>query len=585
MSVNRRISIFPHLILGAGFALLMLSAVAGAVERNEHLNVPELDRPEYLPTQPGGDFQLPPLPPLIPLPAPVAADAPGDFWVEKVVFRGNTVVSTDTLDAIAASYRGRRVNAAELETLRQRLTRHYVDLGYVNSGVLLSDFRTDFDAPRNAAPHAYAIVFVVVEGRLNTLRLRGMDGLNDDYIVRRLRKEADGPLNIDLLRERYQLLLSDPLFQRLNARLMPDTRLGEAVLDLEIVRAKPYQVTLFADNYRPPSIGSEALGVSGWLRNSTGQGDFLEASIQSPRDSVADSRLSLAWQMPLGQLGTYFSASIDHGRSSVIEEPMQILNIRSILDSQDFGISQSLFETLRHKLTFGVNHIRRENRTTLLGSPFSFNPGEPDGIGKEVLWRFWQEYTYRSETQVLALRSTFSFGKNNLRNTGELLPDAAPTIPQTHYRIWLGQARYARQVLENGAQVVVRGSLQRTQEKLLALDGMSIGGIDTVRGYRENQLIRDNGETFSLEWDYPLFAQSAEALNVSLIPFYDYGRGQNRNEAAAKLSSWGLASRVRWQGVNFDLALARQRTAPVSNPSNRRTLQDRGMHFRLSYNF
>ncbi len=558
-------------------ALLMLSTQASAADSNEHLNAQEIGRPDYLPAMPDEAFRLPPVPV-----SPELLSVPNDqgsLRLGRVVFSGNTVVATADLEAVAAPYVGRTISVAELEDLRQRLTRHYIDLGYVNSGVLLEN-----ENLTEGKPHS-AVYFKVIEGQLTAIRLRGMEGLTDDYIAYRLHKDADGPLNMEILRERYQLLLGDPLFQRLNARLIPDARLGQAILDVDVVRAQPYQLTLFANNYRPPSIGSESLGVSGWLRNLTGQGDFLEASVQTPHNSVADSRASLAWRMPLGQRGTVFSAEIDHGRSSVIEEPMQVLDIRSVLDTRDFGVSQALVETLRHKFVLGINHVNRENRTSLLGTPFSFNPGEPDGVTKEALWRFWQEYTYRSEAQVLALRSTFTAGRNNLQDIPGLPETSAASTPQKQYRIWLGQAQFARQVLENGAQAIIKGSLQRTSDRLLSLDGMSIGGVNTVRGFRENQLIRDQGETFTLEFDYPLIARTARDLNISLIPFYDHGRGYNRHEAAVTLSSCGLASRIRWQGLSLDIAFAKRLSVPDAFKCSKATLQDRGLHCSLSYRF
>lgn len=556
----------------AGFGLTLVPLAVLGAESRDHLNVQEVSRPGYLPATPGDSFKLPPVDPL---PATPPAEEAGAVFVDRIVFRGNTVVSTADLDAIAAPYIGRMVSVSELENLRQRLTRHYVDLGYVNSGVLL---------PQDGVSGSL-VRFEVLEGKLTTIRLRGMDGLDDSYVIRRLVRDSDGPLNMDVLRERYQLLLGDPLFQRMNARLIPDVRLGEAILDVDVLRARAYQVSLFTNNYRPPSIGSEAVGIGGWLRNLTGQGDLLEGSVQAPYDSAADSRFNLAWRMPLAQRGTYFSAAFDHGRSSVIEEPMLALNIRSVLDTADLGIGQTVVETLSHRLALGVNRVNRVNRTTLLDSPFSFNPGEPDGVTKESLWRFWQEYTYRSEVQVLALRSTFSAGSNNVQDIPDLPPNSGVTMAQRNYRIWLGQAQYARQVLENGAQAIVRGSLQRTADKLLPLNGMSIGGVYTVRGYRENQLIRDNGETFSLEFDYPLVARSASGLQLSLIPFYDRGRGYNANEATVTLSSWGLAAKLRWRGFVLDLAVARRLSHPESVKHASGNLQDRGVHFNLGYGF
>jgi len=553
----------------AGLGLLLLPLAVRAADGSKHLNVQETARPDYLPAKPSDSFQLPPVEPPVGT-FPPAGDA-AKAKVDRVTFRGNTVFSSSELEAVAAPYMGRIISASELEELRQLLPRHYIDRGYVNSGVLLANDTA-----------ADVVVFEVIEGRLTGIRLRGMERLDENYVIRRLTRDSDGPLNIDVVRERYQLLLNDPLFQRMNARLMPDAKLGEAVLDVDVTRARPYQLTASVNNHRPPSIGSEQYGLSGWVRNLTGQGDMLEASIYIPSQEKSGSNGSLAWHIPISYYGTKFSVALNQGRSSVVEEPMRILNIKSTIDSREVGLSQTLIETLTQNLTFGLNRISRENRTWLLGVPFSFSPGESSGITKEALWRFWQEYTRRSDVQVLALRSTFTNGKNNLHDIAGL---PATNIPQQKYRTWVGQAQYAHHVLENGAQVIFRGTLQRTRNRLSSLDGMSVGGVDTVRGYRENQLVRDNGETFSAEFEYPLTRNSPNGLNVAIVPFYDHGRGQNTGDVAATLSSWGLASRARWQGFNLDIAIAKRLVFPAAIVGNGAALQDRGIHFNFSYTY
>ena len=402
---------------------LLLTAAAGAAEVGDHLNVPGAPRPDFLPAKPGELFQLPPAE----LPAPSVPPIGPQIRIDRVVFRGNTVFSASDLEAVAAPYIGRAVSASEAEDLRVRLTRHYVDRGYVNSGVLLSEVTADNTA-----------IFDVVEGRVAAVRLQGMERLNENYIARRLVMDSDGPLNLDVVRERFQLLLSDPLFERMNARLLPGTKPGEAVLDVNVVRALPYQLNVFYNNYRPPSIGAEAVGVSGWVRNLTGLGDLLEATVQASPEETSSARGNLAWRVPLGYRGTQLAVAYEHGRSSVIEEPANTLDIRSTLTSYDVGLSHPLWESLAQKLTLGLNRVERENRTMLLGQPFSFIPGEPEGVTKESLWRFWQEYAYRTENYVVALRSTFTFGKNNLQVIAGLPPFGTP---ERRFDIWLGQAQ------------------------------------------------------------------------------------------------------------------------------------------------
>ena len=553
--------------LGLGVVLCSCSMGLWAAEGGDHLNDLGTVLPEYRSAQPGDTFLLPPLPPS----THTKTFSSVGLNLDRVFFRGNTVFKTSELEAIAAPYLHKPVSQAELEELRQELTRYYIDHGYVNSGVLLAKESTND-----------AAVFDVVEGRLSAIHLHGMERFHEAYVTRRLTKSTDGPLNIDVLRERYLLLLDDPLICRMNARLMPDARLGKAVLDIDVERARPYHVSVFANNYRPPSIGSEAIGISGWVRNLSGYGDVLDASVQDSPNHGGSPRTSLGWRMPLNQSGTQFSLQLDHGRSSVVEEPMQTLDIQSTLDSLEVGMSQAVIETLTHKLSLGLNGIRRENKTWLLGVPYSFNPGEPSGVTKENLLRFWQEYAYRTETQVLALRSTLTSGSNNVLDIVGLPPDA---LPASRYSIWLGQAQYARQVLGNGAQVIARATVQHTSDKLLALDGMSIGGISTVRGFRENQLIRDNGQIINLEFEYPLSLGHVGGLKVAIIPFYDNGRGWNKGEVATTLSSLGLAGRLKYQGIGLDIAVAKRLASSELVKSDSSILQDKGVHLQLSYDY
>lgn len=560
----------PNRRASALAGMLMLIALGSrAAEPQDHLNVREPEPPQPLKRSGDGAFQLPTV---TPEPARQARPGEAGTLIRHLVFRGNAAIRTAELEATAAPYLGRMLTAADIEELRQRLTRLYIERGYVNSGALLG----------RDTPAGDTLAFDIVEGHLRSIRLRGLERLDERYIVNRLIKDEDAPLNADELRERFQLLLEDPLFARMNARLSPGDRPGEAILDLDVVRARPYQLTAFANNYRPPSIGSGAAGIGGWVRNLSGFGDQLDGHYQDGTDKQNSARYGLAWRIPLNQRGTQFSMQYDHGESSVVEEPMRALGIKSVIDSREAGFSQVLAESLRHKFTLGLTQSERKNSTTLLGMPFSFTPGEPNGVTKVSAWRFWQEYVYRDERQAVALRSTFTQARNNLQSVAGL-PPGTPEVDH-RYGVWLGQAQYVRQVMDNGAQIIVRGTMQETDRTLASLDRMSIGGVYTVRGYRENQLIRDTGHIVNVEFSYP-WLRGERGSDLVLIPFYDRGRGKNRGEAATVLSSAGLATRAHWQGFSLDLAVAKRLEHPDFGGQDRRTLQDKGVHVQLSHDF
>jgi hemolysin activation/secretion protein len=491
--------------------------------------------------------------------------------VERIEIRGNTVVPAAELDAIARPYAGRDVSVAELEELRQKLTRRYVDGGFVNSGALIPE----------GALAGGTLTVRIVEGRLAAVRLKGLERLRESYVVARLVPDPQAVLNVDALRDRFQLLLSDPLFDRVRAGIMPAPERGSAYLDVEVVRARPYQVTLFANNYRPPSIGEYAVGVSGWVRNLSGFGDLLDASLQAPTQGDHAPRGDIAWRIPLGPWQTEVSALWSRGRSSVVEEPSSVLDIESELTTGEIGIAQRLYEDMRQRAAMGVGASRRENVTTLGGEPFSFVLGEPDGVTRVRSLRFWQEYSYRWEGGAAVLRSTFARNRNNLEDVGGL-PLAVSTFDHEN-RTWIGQAYLGARIPERSIQASIRATLQRTRERLIPLDALSLGGVNSVRGFRENQLLRDEGGFVNAEVEVPAFSLPERGLAVNVAGFADHGFGRNQGGPRLSLSSVGFVTRARWGGWRADLAVALHRWRSEAIARSSGALQDRGVHLQVSH--
>lgn len=522
-----------------------------------------LGPPGFLPQKPAEIFTLPPLR-LEPQEADRAAGS--HIEIKSYLFEGNTVVSSEDLQRIAEPYAGRSVSASELEDLRHRLTRLYIERGYINSGALI---------PEGALTDG-VLRILIVEGQLQEIRLKGMERLRGEYVRGRLARGAP-PLNVNVLQENFQLLLADPLFLKMDARLLPGSEPGRAILDVDVTRARPYQFSVFANNHRPPSIGADALGAGGLVRNLSGLGDVLDASFQDSAQTKGGARYGLGWSLPVTSRGTQLQLRFDHGRSSVVEEPLKVVEIKSTLDNREVGISHPLIEDLRRKLSLGLTFARRENRTTLLGEPFSFIPGEPSGYTRLSVWRFWQDYVQRLEQQVLALRSTFSFGRNNIEQNS-----AAPSAqPAPDFLVWLGQAQYARRVSDSGAQLLLRADIQWAHDRLLPLERMAVGGVNTVRGYRENFMVRDSGYRASIEYQHPLLGGFDERHALTLAPFIDYGSARNIGEAPERIYSAGVGLLWRWQRVSANLYAAKRFVTPPAPAQT--TLQDRGIHLEIRY--
>jgi hemolysin activation/secretion protein len=563
---GRSVSVALRLI-GPACALATLGAAAQTgLPRDNPIAPPELARPSYLPAGPSGTLQLPALAAPSRMPLPVAAGEK----LTSLVMRGNVVISTEDLLEVAAPWIGQPANAADLEALRIALTRHYVDRGYVNSGVRIDP----------AGLRSGVLDVEVVEGRLSSLRLTGLDGLDEAYVTSRLWPDAHEPLQLQSLRERYQLLLDDPLIQRMNARMLPDAGPGTAALDVAVERAQPWSFSVRLNNHRPASVGERALVLDAGYRNLTGRGDSLRLTAQPEENVRGFARLGLGWSVPLLHPGTLLSVQFDDSDSNVVEEPLASADIKSRLRSRDIMLSHVLIENLRHRAAVGAAWADRRSETWLAGERFAFIAGVPDEGLRARSLRLWQEYTYRAENQVFAVRSTFTRTRNNI---APLATETAPEVVGRSARFWLGQAQYARRLSDEGLQLVARATVQHTRDRLVSLDGLSIGGLASVRGWRENQLVRDRGAILNLELDIPVLQSSATRSRLHLIPFLDYGRGRHVTRGSDSIGSVGLALRWRSGPWAADAAWGWRVMSTLDKSRAGKALQDYGLHFQLSY--
>lgn len=484
-------------------------------------------------------------------------------------FDGNSVFSTAALQALLADAVGQRLDPSALDEVRERINRLYVDAGYLNSGALLA-------APGGVIAADGIVTFRIVEGRVADVRIRGLERLDPRYVRSRLVREGE-PLNIDRLQERFRLLLADPLFDKINSRIVPGDTVGVAVLDIEVERARPYALDVFVNNYRPPSVGSTALGLHGVVRNLTGQGDALEATLQHTQGG---DPVHVGWSVaPRGQ-GTRVFASVDRSVSAVIEESLATIDIKSRSSSAEIGVGQTVTDTLARRIDLGLVYARRRSANTLLGLPFSFTPGEVEGVSEVRAWRFSQEWTERWETQAVALRSVLSVGRNNANPAANPSVDPA-AIPARRYLVWTGQTQFVRSGVAAGGDVRLRASAQYSPDRLLPLEQFAVGGIATVRGYRENSVLRDRGFAASTEYRQALPIGAANGGNLAAFGFFDLGGGANKGGPWQRLASVGAG--LRWQigGLTVDLSVAKRLTS-LDNPT-RGNLQDRGIQFQLSY--
>ena len=130
-----------------------------------------------------------------------------------------------------------------------------------------------------------------------------------------------------------------------------------------------------------------------------------------------------------------------------------------------------------------------------------------------------------------------------------------------------------------------RSDLQLAGTNLVPLEQFSIGGADSVRGYRQDATLSDNGLFTSAEVRLPIFkVQEVDGL-LQIVPFLDMGIGWNSNgdEDPEDQTFIGLGLGLRW-AMGDDFLARLEYGIPIINvDDNDETLQENGLYFSINY--
>lgn len=530
--------------------------------------------PEYLPENQEKNFTLPPLP-------ENRIQTPGNvlFELQGVAFEGNSIFPDSQLKEIATPYLNKNIGMAELEEIRYQLTRYYVDKGYVNSGALIKPGQKVLNG---------VIIYQIIEGRLADITIKGNGRLRENYIKKRIWPDSDTPFNTADLQDSFQMLLQDPLIERMNGRIVPGIKPGKAELELDVTRARPYEISITADNHSSPNLGSEKLSLDQTMRNLTGFGDSLDMLLNI---TEGIKEIDTTYSIPLNPENTVLSLNYSYSDNSIVAEPLDSIGIESRLESARISLIHPVYKTLRRNINIGVSITSEESQTYIMdGTPFSFAQGADGGKSKATVIQLVQSFNDRTTNQVLALRSALSFGVDLLDPTIH-----SESVPDGKFVAWLGQIQYGRRLGEKAGQLILRGDIQLADDRLLSMEQFSLGGAQSVRGYRENEHIGDNGYLISLEWRLPVWESQktgGEDKNrlLEIAPFMDYGSAWDRkhfnrekDQSDNVLHSVGVG--LLWSSPNVDAQIYYGYAIEDAQPQDEYDLQDDGLHFSVTYNF
>lgn len=511
-------------------------------------------------------------PPTTPSPQPQFSTTP--IAVRKIQVTGSTVLTPAELANLTQPLENKSVTLQELQALADRITQLYLDRGYITSRAVISEQKI-----------ADGLVTIqVVEGSIDLVEIQGNQRLNPAYIRDRVNLGNRTPLNAGQLEDQLQLLKSNPLLTEVNASLQPSKDSGKSKLIVRVKEAPAITGNITLDNNSPPSVGSERLGGTIAYRNLTGLGDELSATYY--RSLAGGSNLyDFSYRIPVNAMNGTIQLRYSPSNSKIIDPAFSSFGIRSQNDLYDITYRQPVIRSPREELAFSLGFALQNGQTFLFDNsptPFGIGP-DANGNSRTRVIKFGQDYVRRDPKGAWSLQSQFNFGIGALDATINPHP-----IPDGRFFSWTGQVQRVQQLSPNNL-LIAQADVQLSPNSLLPSQQFTIGGGQSVRGFRQGVRSGDNGVRFSLENRITVSRDQSGRSVFQIAPFADLGTvwnnpsNPNPSNNQNFLASAGLGLILE---PTPNLLMRLDYALPLVNLRDRgNNAQDNGLHFSMGYRF
>jgi hemolysin activation/secretion protein len=528
---------------------------------------PERDRlpsPTLPPVPLSPEEQSPILSPPDGFPRPLPTDETVQISIRQIEVLGSSVFSDADFAPIVQPYEGRSLTLRELRDIADQLTQLYLDQGYLTSRAILGD-QLVADG---------VVQYRIVEGSLERIEVEGTNRLHPDYVRSRILLGATTPLNQARLEDQLRLLRLNPLFETVEASLRAGSGLGQSILVVRVTEALPVSGFVSVDNYSPPGVGSERLGLELLARNLTGWGDELSGTYYRSTTGGSSS-FDFAYRLSLNPTDGTVQLRYAPSEFRITDPEFVDLDLSGSADEYELSFRQPLFKTPREELALSLSLLHRDG-----SSFFSDDRFFDDFLLKSEstsLIGFGQDFVRRDASGAWALQS--------LLNVGVGLLDAdVGSDRDSLFVYWLGRVQRV-QILQPGNLLILQADVQISGDRLPSSQQLAIGGGQSLRGYRQNALLGDSGFRVSVEDRITLGRNEAGESVFQVAPFVDAGAVWLNGEDDDSPFLIGAGVGLLWEALprlNLRLDFAIPITEFDGAGEN---AQDRGFYFSVDYRF
>lgn len=502
--------------------------------------------------------------------APAAVTAGQCFDIQHIHLNGVTLLSATDQQALLKPFLNQCLGVTQLNALLKAITEQYIELGYVTSRAYLP--------PQDLGDGTLEVQ--VVEGRLETLEGAGLASPRE--LALSFPGESGEVLDLRELEQMLEQINRLPSRQ-VELELLPGQQVGSSHVQLKGQRDKPWRASLNRNNDGQVSTGEQQWGVGLDWDSPLGLADQL--SLRGSGDTVSDSQRqsdsqSLFYSLPYG----WWTFSYNYSESSYRSQTQAAgFDFQQKGDTQVNQLSAERIllrdSVSKTAVSLGTSHTRSNNylEDTLIDvasqrlseAQLGFNHGRRIGTAFVNLDIGWQR----------------GIGAFDAQGAGE--PHGGqPVARYNKYTatfsllqpFWLWGEALSFESLATG---------QQSEDVLYSLQRFSVGGLSSVRGFKEQSLTGDSGGYWrnQVQWRKPVSWAPLQTLvqEYGVALAYDQGvieHGRYNPEQHGRLSGNAIALSARGEHLNASVTFSRSLERPAAIAQ-----QEHPLYFRVELLF
>ncbi|MCG8292126.1 ShlB/FhaC/HecB family hemolysin secretion/activation protein [Pseudomonas entomophila] len=492
------------------------------------------------------------------------------FTIRTIELKGADSLSAAERDALLKPFIGQCLGVTQLNALLKAITDHYLDRGLVTSRAYLP--QQDLSAGH--------LQVLVVEGRLEGLRPDAGSGLSDRELAMAFPGGTGERLNLREIEQMVDQLNRLPS-NKAQMELTPGKAVGGSEVLVRNTPQKPWRASLSRNNEGQRSTGEQMLNLGLEWDSPLGLADQLV--LRGGHDVVSDhtqgSKNSvLYYNLPWGWWNFTYSYSESEYRSLA---QANLFAFKQTGDSQNHQLRAERVvhrdATSKTSLNAGIAHLRTNNYIEDSRLAASSNRLSEAQFGINHGRRLGNAFVN------LDLGTQEGIGAFDAQDNGH----PRPGQPVARYRKYSATLSYVHgfEVLGERLSFSSLATGQRSEDVLFSPQRISLGGLSSVRGLKDQSLSGDSGGYWrsDLRWTRPVNWPVLQPLlaEYGLGLGYDLGVISNdryNGEYHGRASSHSLELFARGQHLAASVTFAHSLERPDALPE-----KERPVYLRLDF--